>query len=80
MAILTSIVQSNDFIREIWGPRPIISAGGYDRDLAIEFADTKGDLIAFGRYFISNVSVSYTSTNVCDSLFPFVTSLIYPVA
>ncbi|KAK7693086.1 hypothetical protein QCA50_002651 [Cerrena zonata] len=46
--------MSNDFIRNIWSPRPLISAGGYTRDLAIEWANTKGDIIAFGRTFISN--------------------------
>ncbi|KAK7693084.1 hypothetical protein QCA50_002649 [Cerrena zonata] len=46
--------KSNDFIREIWSLRSLISAGGYTRDLAIEWADTKGDIIAFGRTFISN--------------------------
>lgn len=46
---------SNDFIRELWAPRPIISAGGYDRESAITGADERGDLIAFGRWFISNV-------------------------
>ncbi|KAK7685002.1 hypothetical protein QCA50_011837 [Cerrena zonata] len=46
--------ESNDFIRAIWSPRPLISAGGYGRDLAIEWADTKGDIIAFGRHFIAN--------------------------
>lgn len=49
-------LQSNDFLREIWSPRPVITAGGYDRDLALEVAEAKGDLIAFGRPFISNVS------------------------
>ena len=33
----------------------MISAGGYKRDLAIRTADEKGDVIAFGRFFISNV-------------------------
>ena len=47
---------SNDFLREIWKPRPFISAGGYKRELAIEAAESTGDLIAFGRFFISNVS------------------------
>ncbi len=47
---------SNDFIRDIWAPRPLISAGGYSRDLAMEVADKKGDLVAFGRVFIANVS------------------------
>ncbi|KAF7419211.1 hypothetical protein PC9H_001797 [Pleurotus ostreatus] len=46
--------QSNDFIREIWAPKVLISAGGYDRNLAIQMADEKGDVIAFGRFFISN--------------------------
>lgn len=49
--------QSNDFIREIWAPKVLISAGGYDRGLAIQMADEKGDVIAFGRFFISNVSL-----------------------
>ncbi|KAJ3551582.1 hypothetical protein NM688_g4617 [Phlebia brevispora] len=46
--------DSNDFIRAIWFPRPLISAGGYLRDNALDVADKKGDLIAFGRPFIAN--------------------------
>ncbi|KAI0818987.1 FMN-linked oxidoreductase [Irpex lacteus] len=46
--------ESNDFIRKIWQPRPLISAGGYNRELSIEAAETKGDLIAWGRYYVSN--------------------------
>ncbi|KDQ53947.1 hypothetical protein JAAARDRAFT_197051 [Jaapia argillacea MUCL 33604] len=46
--------ESNDFLREIWGTRPFISAGGYSRDLAMDIADKTGNLIAFGRFFISN--------------------------
>ncbi|KAJ3546905.1 hypothetical protein NM688_g5465 [Phlebia brevispora] len=46
--------ESNDFIRAIWSPRPLISAGGYTRQTALDVAETKGDLIAFGRSFISN--------------------------
>ena len=48
--------ESNDFLREIWGARPYISAGAYTRELALQTAQEKGDLIAFGRYYISNVS------------------------
>lgn len=47
---------SNDFIRAIWSPKPLITAGAYERDSAIATADEKGDLIAFSRYYISNVS------------------------
>lgn len=52
--------ESNDFVREIWAPRPLISAGAFTRDAAIAAAE-KGDLIAFGRFFISNVSLSWLS-------------------
>ncbi|KAI0087192.1 NADH:flavin oxidoreductase/NADH oxidase [Irpex rosettiformis] len=45
---------SNDFIRELWSPRPLISAGLYTRESGIRVADSKGDLIAYGRPFISN--------------------------
>lgn len=48
---------SNDFIREIWGSRRLISAGGYTREIAVETADEKGDLIAFSRSFITNASL-----------------------
>ena len=50
--------ESNDFLREIWKPRPFMSAGGYDREHAIEAAESTGDLISFGRLFISNVRSS----------------------
>ncbi|KAH7878533.1 uncharacterized protein C8R40DRAFT_1037889 [Lentinula edodes] len=46
--------DSNDFIRDIWTPKPLIVAGGFDRATAIERADSTGDLIAFGRRYISN--------------------------
>jgi NADPH2 dehydrogenase len=48
--------DSNDFLRDIWGPRPFISSGGYTRQSAIGTADSMGNLVAFGRLFIANVS------------------------
>ncbi|KAJ7144783.1 hypothetical protein C8R43DRAFT_927339 [Mycena crocata] len=50
---------SNDFIRDIWGDRRLISAGGYTRDTAIAAAEQKGDLIAFARPYISNPDLPY---------------------
>jgi NADPH2 dehydrogenase len=47
--------ESNDFLRKIWAPKPFISAGGYGRSNGIERSEQTGDLIAYGRYFISNV-------------------------
>ncbi|RPD66476.1 NADH:flavin oxidoreductase/NADH oxidase [Lentinus tigrinus ALCF2SS1-7] len=46
--------NSNDFIRDIWLPRTLISAGRYYRKEALERAEQTGELIAFGRLFISN--------------------------
>ena len=49
--------ESNDFIREIWKPRPIISAGYRYAEEGLEVAEQNGDIFALGGYFISNVSV-----------------------
>ncbi|KAL1759413.1 hypothetical protein FB107DRAFT_270984 [Schizophyllum commune] len=46
--------QSNDYLRKIWAPRPLVSCGAYSRILALEVAETKGDIIAVGRPFVSN--------------------------
>ncbi|KAI0691499.1 FMN-linked oxidoreductase [Cytidiella melzeri] len=46
--------ETNDFIRNIWSPRPLISTGGYNRELALEVAENNGGLIAFGRHYIPN--------------------------
>ncbi|KAH9170702.1 hypothetical protein EDB89DRAFT_2243908 [Lactarius sanguifluus] len=45
---------STKFLRDIWGDRPYIANGGYERDTAIEVVEKEGGLVAFGRYFISN--------------------------
>ena len=51
-------MDSNDFLRKIWGDKVFISAGGYNPQNAVETANTKGGLIAFGRHYIANVSFS----------------------
>lgn len=52
--------SSNDFLRQIWcedgKDRVFISAGGYTRQTAIETAEEKGGMVAFGRLYIPNVS------------------------
>ncbi|KAK7033510.1 hypothetical protein VNI00_012732 [Paramarasmius palmivorus] len=59
----------NDFIREIWSLSPggndtedgrrLISAGNHDLETGQQFADKYGDLIAYGRRFISNPDLPY---------------------
>ncbi|KAK7691371.1 hypothetical protein QCA50_004769 [Cerrena zonata] len=47
--------QSNDFLRKIWAPRPLMSAGGYTLESAGEIISANpNELIAFGRHFIAN--------------------------
>ena len=49
-------VQPNEVLRNTWGDRPYIEAGGMDRARAIETVGKHGGLVAFGRHFIANVS------------------------
>ncbi|KAE9404774.1 NADH:flavin oxidoreductase/NADH oxidase [Gymnopus androsaceus JB14] len=55
--------ENNDFIREFWtqegNARWSISAGGHDRESAINTAEKKGDLVAFGRLYIANPDLPY---------------------
>ena len=46
----------SDALRKVWGDRPYIAAGGFDRASAISTVDKHGGLISFGRHFIANVS------------------------
>ena len=48
--------DSNDFLRKIWGDKVFVAAGGYTPQTAAEVVNTKGGFIAFGRYYIANVS------------------------
>ncbi|KAF6746161.1 NADH:flavin oxidoreductase/NADH oxidase [Ephemerocybe angulata] len=50
--------ESNDFLREIWAPRPFMSCGEHTRETALRFAE-KGDIVAFGQLFISNPDLPY---------------------
>ncbi|KAH8982224.1 FMN-linked oxidoreductase [Lactarius akahatsu] len=48
------LAPSTKFLRDIWGNRPYITNGSYERDTAIEVVEKEGGLVSFGRYFISN--------------------------
>ncbi|KAJ7753284.1 hypothetical protein B0H14DRAFT_2979931 [Mycena olivaceomarginata] len=55
LAYIDNAGQSNDFIRDIWGDRPLISGGGFTRDSGIKLAEErKNSLVAYGRHFIAN--------------------------
>jgi NADPH2 dehydrogenase len=51
--------EQNDFLRKIWSPCPIITTGGYDRKLALDVAEEKGDIIGFGRHFLANARLMF---------------------
>ncbi|KAF8630483.1 hypothetical protein AX15_002899 [Amanita polypyramis BW_CC] len=46
--------ETSEVIHTIWSPLKYISAGGYNRELALSVAESTGSLIAFGRHFLSN--------------------------
>ncbi|KIJ42156.1 hypothetical protein M422DRAFT_254849 [Sphaerobolus stellatus SS14] len=48
----------NDPFRDIWSPRPFISAM-HTVDSAVRAAENKGDIIAFGRIFLANPDLPY---------------------
>ncbi len=51
--------QTNDFLRDIWAPKTYIAAGGYTRESGMKAADEKGDLIAYGRWYLANVGFTH---------------------
>lgn len=55
----TTAHESNDFIRAIWKPLPLIVAGGYTRETALKTAEDNGELVAFGRFYISNPDLPF---------------------
>lgn len=61
-------MQTNDFIRNLWLPRTLISAGRYTRESAIQKAEETGELIAFGRRFLSNVCFTLYSGRASPQL------------
>jgi len=46
--------ESNEFARELWQPRPFLSAGEYNEVSGPRVADEKDIAIVYGRWFISN--------------------------
>ncbi|KAI0633095.1 NADH:flavin oxidoreductase/NADH oxidase [Trametes polyzona] len=52
--IVAQAGETNEPLKDIWRPRPIISAGGYTRERALRVAEETDQLIAFGRAFVSN--------------------------
>jgi len=48
---------NHDFARDIWrrdGKGVFLTTDGYERDSALRVAEENGDVIGFGKYFISN--------------------------
>ncbi|KZO98344.1 putative NADPH2 dehydrogenase chain OYE2 [Calocera viscosa TUFC12733] len=46
--------ESNDFLRKIWAPKVLLSCGGFNDQLTKDVVPRWGDVIVYGRYFISN--------------------------
>ena len=50
--------ESNEFIRKIWLPRPLLVGGGFSTDLpaALKAVEEEGVVMTFGRAYLANVS------------------------
>ena len=48
-------LQQVHFIHKLWGPRPLITTGGYDRDSGLKVAEETGQLVGYGSKFLANV-------------------------
>ncbi|KAI0027625.1 NADH:flavin oxidoreductase/NADH oxidase [Vararia minispora EC-137] len=48
------VIHSNDFIRKLWLPRPLICTNGFERDTAIKAAEMDGVLVGFARKYLAN--------------------------
>ncbi|VDB93765.1 unnamed protein product [Peniophora sp. CBMAI 1063] len=48
--------ESNDFVRELWDPRPLMLAGGFNRETALVKVESgeKNVVVAMGRWYTSN--------------------------
>jgi len=57
----------NHPLRKIWGGRPYIAAGGFNRASANNTVEKHGGLVAFGRDFIANVSAPFQFLHEDDS-------------
>ena len=64
-------LESNQFLREIWGDKVFISAGGHTPQTAAETANIVGGLVAFGRHYISNVGSFSLHRSVVDRVLTF---------
>ncbi|KAI0676109.1 hypothetical protein C8Q78DRAFT_1150405 [Trametes maxima] len=52
-------MQDEHFIYKLWAPRPVITTGGYDRESSLKVAEETGQLIGFGRPFLSNPDLPF---------------------
>ncbi|KAF6759863.1 NADH:flavin oxidoreductase/NADH oxidase [Ephemerocybe angulata] len=50
--------ESNEFLREIWAPRPYITNGDYTRETALKSAEREV-LVAFGKDFLATPDLPY---------------------
>ncbi|KAG6918062.1 hypothetical protein DXG01_016718 [Tephrocybe rancida] len=56
--------ESNDFLRAIWSPLPLIVAGGFTRATAlVEAEEHQTELISFGRLYLANPDLPWRLRN-----------------
>ena len=70
--------DSNDFVREIWDPRPLVLSGGFERETALSAAERgkKNVVVAMGQWYTSNPDLPKRWMNGAE-LTPFDQSTFY---
>ena len=66
--IPASQTEERDVLYALWSPKPLVSAGGHDRATGLDTAQRTGVLVAYGRLFISNVSIGLEFSSVAADL------------
>ncbi|RPD53056.1 NADH:flavin oxidoreductase/NADH oxidase [Lentinus tigrinus ALCF2SS1-7] len=51
--------SQSDFIKKLWGSRPVITCGGYDRESGLKVAEETGQIIGYARAFTANPDLPY---------------------
>lgn len=65
---VSSELLSSEPLRALWSPLTYITAGGYNRQLALEVAEKTSSLVTFGRHFLANVRLMKISHNLMTHL------------
>ncbi|EIW62644.1 NADH:flavin oxidoreductase/NADH oxidase [Trametes versicolor FP-101664 SS1] len=72
--------EDTHFVQKLWAPRPVITTGGYDRESGIKVAEETGQIVGYGRAFLSNPDLPFRLQNNIKLNDPEYDSFYLPMA